>query len=128
MGATAPDAAHDIKTRMRADLKAAMAARQSAAVATLRTLIAAIDNSEAPAAPQTAQTHDFLSGSAEVARLELSREDIDRILHVEIAERAAEDAAWASRPAPPRLIAKTVIYRRATDGELAMLEGFIGPV
>ena len=89
MGATAPDAAHDIKTRMRADLKAAMAARQSAAVATLRTLIAAIDNSEAPAAPQTARTHDFLSGSAEVARLELSREDIDRILHVEIAEREA---------------------------------------
>ena len=88
-GATAPDAAHDIKTRMRADLKAAMAARQSAAVATLRTLIAAIDNSEAPAAPQTAQTHDFLSGSAEVARLELSREDIDRILRVEIAEREA---------------------------------------
>ncbi len=47
------------------------------------------------------------------------------LTEAEITERAAEDAAWASRPAPPRLIAKTVIYRRATDGELAMLEGFI---
>ena len=47
------------------------------------------------------------------------------LTEAEIAERAAEEAAHAARPAPPRLIAKTAIYRRATDGELAMLEGFI---
>lgn len=47
------------------------------------------------------------------------------LTEAEIAERAAEEAAQAARPAPPRLIAKTVIYRRATDVELATLEGFI---
>ncbi len=48
------------------------------------------------------------------------------LTEAEIATRAAEEAAHAERPAPPRLIAKTTIYRRATDDELAMLEGFIG--
>lgn len=43
----------------------------------------------------------------------------------EIAARAAEEAAVAARPRPSRLIAKTRIYRRATDDEIAALAAFL---
>ena len=39
----------------------------------------------------------------------------------EITARAAEESALAAKPAPSRLIAKTRIYRRATDQEMATL-------
>lgn len=43
----------------------------------------------------------------------------------EIAARVAEEAAVAARPRPSRLIAKTRIYRRATDDEIAALAAFL---
>ena len=36
-----------------------------------------------------------------------------------------DPAPFVAPPAPPRLIAKTTIYRRATDAELALLEATI---
>lgn len=43
----------------------------------------------------------------------------------EIAQYEADQAAWAARETPPRMIAKTAIYRRATDEELAAFEAFL---
>jgi len=41
-----------MKARLRADLRKAMAARQTDRVSVIRTLVAALDNAEAPAAEQ----------------------------------------------------------------------------
>lgn len=43
----------------------------------------------------------------------------------EIAQHEADALAWANRTPPPRMIAKTTIYRRATDEELAAFEAFL---
>jgi len=43
----------------------------------------------------------------------------------EITARAAEESALAAKPAPSRLIAKTTIYRRATDQEMATLAAWL---
>lgn len=42
----------------------------------------------------------------------------------EEAARAAEEAAWTPPPAE-RLIAKTTIYRRATDAEITAFQAFL---
>jgi hypothetical protein len=47
------------------------------------------------------------------------------LTEAEIAARAADEAAAAAAPAPDRLIAKTRIYSRATDPELATLEAYL---
>lgn len=47
------------------------------------------------------------------------------LTQAEIAVRADEEAAWAVRVAPPRLIAKTAIYRRASDDEMGALDAFL---
>ena len=86
------DPATEMKTRLRADLRAAMAARRAAEVAVLRTLVAALDNAEAPAAEQKQPpggAHDFQSGSAEVRRLDLTPERIAEVITAEIHEREA---------------------------------------
>lgn len=41
------------------------------------------------------------------------------------AGEGGEIAPYEPRPEPPRLIAKTTIYRRATDAELALLEATV---
>lgn len=81
-----------LKTRLRADLVAAMKAGARDEVALLRTLLGALDNAEAVAvAPVSAALvqHDFYSGSAEVARRVLDRADVVALLTREIAEREA---------------------------------------
>jgi uncharacterized protein len=90
------DAGSGMKARLRADLRRAMKERRATEAKVIRTLVAAIDNAEAP--PVRAQRsewlqHRFQSGSAEVERLLLSRLDVRDVLLREIheRERAAEE-------------------------------------
>ncbi|SFX97401.1 hypothetical protein SAMN04244548_02385 [Paracoccus pantotrophus] len=99
----AQDAGHDMKTRMRADLRAAMKEGRGSDAKLIRTLIAAIDNAEAPPArggSGAAEQHRFLSGSAEVERLSLDAERVRAILLAEIKEReqAAAEMDRLGRP------------------------------
>jgi uncharacterized protein len=84
------DGGAQMKSRLRADLGAAMKAGRKHEVALIRELIAAIDNAEA--APGRTERvslvrHDFHSGSAEVARLVLSKEQVRNLLLTEIEKR-----------------------------------------
>ena len=66
------DAGSVMKARPRADLRAALKAASRTEVRTIRALITAIDNAEAPPVPasETAKVqHRFRSESAEVERL-----------------------------------------------------------
>ena len=89
--------ASDVVTRMRADLPAAMKARDASAVLALRTGLAAIANAEAP--PAAASTSDsvpvepVVGQLVEHTRLELSAADVSRILRHEIADRRDTIAA-----------------------------------
>ena len=76
---------------MRADLKDAMRARDSARVTVLRTALAAFANAEAPPARTEPVWPPVAHGASEVARLELTDDDHRRILGELIADR--EDTA-----------------------------------
>ncbi|MFV8310978.1 hypothetical protein [Mycobacteroides chelonae] len=88
---------HVLRTTMRADLTAAMKARNSRAVSALRAAIAAIDNAES--VDDTAQTtldNAHIAGatqglgSAEAARRVLSPADVRAVLRAQIDDRATE--------------------------------------
>lgn len=84
------DVGTQLKARLREDLLVAMKARRSVEAQVIRTLVAALDNAEAPPLPadQTVYVqHAFGSGGAEVPRLQLHEADVRRILMAEIAER-----------------------------------------
>lgn len=90
-----------MRATMRADLKTALKARDKVTVATLRTALAAIDNAEAVAAvePDAVGSQHIGGavvgvGAAEVARRELSPEDIRDIVAAEVAEREATVAQY----------------------------------
>lgn len=92
-----------LKTRLRADLRAAMLARDAKQAAVLRVLLAAIDNAEAVAIedrPQSLQRLDFAGGAAEVARRVLGEDEVAAILAEEISARraAADQMAALGRP------------------------------
>lgn len=90
----AADPATALKHRLRRDLKAALTRRSKAEAMTLRSLIAAIDNGEAPplgTGPVGMELEALIPGSAEVQRLRLTAVDVNRILLQEIGDR--EDAA-----------------------------------
>ncbi len=83
------DAGSDMKVRMRADLRDAMKDGRRTEAKVIRTLIAAIDNAEAPpthVARTAAVQHRFLSGSAEVEWVALSRPHVRNVLLAEIQE------------------------------------------
>ncbi len=78
-----------------------MKARDSVATSALRSVLAAIDNAEAPdvgAAPQAEQGTIAGGvaglGSGEVARLVLSSDDVASIVHREVASRSAAGAEY----------------------------------
>jgi uncharacterized protein YqeY len=83
-----------LRSRLRADLVAAMKARQPEVVSALRTTLAAIDNAEAVAVPETSV--DVASGpiagartgvgSTEASRLDLSIDDLRAILEEQVAD------------------------------------------
>ncbi len=94
-----------LRARLRADLTAAMKARDKIAVAVLRTALAAIDNAEAVPAPPAGRapaTSEYVAGtsvglgSAEVARRELTLDDLYAVLRGQIDEWTAEADTYAA--------------------------------
>jgi hypothetical protein len=84
------DAGRNMKARLRADLRTAMKDGHSLEIKVIRTLIAAIDNAEAPpiqASQATSIQRQFHSGSAEIERLRMSAADVHRVLTAEVHER-----------------------------------------
>lgn len=84
------DAGGEMKLRLRADLVAAMKEKRTVEAKVLRTLLAAIDNAEAPAVDPGAKPmdrHDFVSGSAEVQRRLLTKTRVREALLAEVQER-----------------------------------------
>lgn len=84
------DAAREMKALLRSDLRTAMKDKHHSEVEVLRTLIARLDNAEAPSI-LTTQTESnpshALRGSAEVERLLLSNSEVHQLLRAEIEER-----------------------------------------
>jgi len=86
-----------LKERLRTDLKAAMQARATDEVRTLRTLIAALDNAEAvPSEPGPYAFRALGDPSGEVARLVLDGATVGTVLETEIATRLAAAADYAA--------------------------------
>lgn len=111
------DSGTEAKSRLRADLAAAMKLGDKREAGVIRSLIAAIDNAEAaPARAEPAsQLHDFRSGSAEVARLTLGRDQVRDIILREIDEReraAAEFAGLGDTQRAEALQAEALVAKR----------------
>jgi membrane protein DedA with SNARE-associated domain/uncharacterized protein YqeY len=90
-----------LRQRLRESLKLAMSAHDSAAVAAIRSAMSAVDNAEAvdrghePAATDGIPGHVLLGvGAGEVARRELSTQDVLAIIQAEVSERAAAAAGY----------------------------------
>ena len=97
------DSGSQLKSRLRADLRAAMKQGSRRETAVLRALIAAIDNAEAvPGRKEqiSLDRHGFHSGSAEVERRILDRQQVHNVLAAEIErrERAAAEFDRLGRP------------------------------
>jgi hypothetical protein len=98
----ATDPAEEMKSRIRADLKTAMREQRARDVATLRTLIGAIDNAQAQ---PVGDRHDkyrllpFSDASVEVPRRALAAPDLRRLIEAEIEVRleTARQLAGAGR-------------------------------
>lgn len=126
-GKPAPEsAATTLKTRLRGDLRAAMKARAMPEAAVIRTLIAAIDNAEAPVSAAEAPSpqgsmvagHSFTSGTAEVARLDLSAAQLRAILMAEAVQRDSLAQQMTDLGQPDRAAASAAearIVRRYID-------------
>ncbi|WP_181789701.1 GatB/YqeY domain-containing protein [Streptomyces phytophilus] len=90
--------AQALRSLMRADLRAAMKARDREVVSALRTALGAIDNAEAVQAPDTPAGQESAHvagatsgvGSAEAARRVLSADDVCALLRAQITERRTE--------------------------------------
>ena len=90
-----------LREQMKADLIQAMKARQNATVATLRAILAAIDNAEAVPIEETAMPAEPLLGQQhEVPRKLLSAADIRQIIQQEAAERRAASQKYATLGQP----------------------------
>lgn len=90
-----------LREQLKADLRQAMKARQSATVATLRAVLAAIDNAEAvPVEELALPVEPVLGQRHEVPRKLLSAADIRQIIENEAAERRAASAKYANLGQP----------------------------
>lgn len=91
-----------LRERLRAALPAAMKARDRTAMSALRSTLSAIDNAEAVDRPAGAERGLSIEQSAvgvgamEVARRDLSDDDVERIVRAEIAEREAAAAGYTA--------------------------------
>ena len=98
----ATDPAEDMKSRIRADLKTAMREQRANDVATLRSMIGAIDNAQAQ---PVGDRHDnyrllpFNDASVEVPRRSLAEADLQHLIEAEIEVRleTARQLAGAGR-------------------------------
>ena len=99
------DAASELKIRLRADLLLAMKARNTPEARVIRSLVAALDNAEAPAVsrnqPASIQ-HQFGSGTAEVQRLRLGMSQVRDIVRAELYERERAAAEFERLGIPDR--------------------------
>lgn len=84
-------AGETMKSRLRADLKAAMKDKRTDEMKVLRALISALDNAEAPAASGKPMAVEEMGGlgSTEVQRLALGENDVRAILTAQQAEYEA---------------------------------------
>jgi uncharacterized protein YqeY len=88
-----PDAASLLHTRLRRALPPALKARDQAAVAALRSALAAIDNAQAVEAPPAPRSGGVVAGAVtglaagDVPRRRLSESDIAAIVRAEVADR-----------------------------------------
>jgi uncharacterized protein YqeY len=96
--ATTDDGAGTVRNRLRAALPDAMKARDSVAVAALRSALAVLDNAEAVdanRAPQPSVGHPKFAGTvsglgaAEVERRSLSAAEMEELVRAEVTERHA---------------------------------------
>ncbi|SIO91372.1 hypothetical protein [Nocardiopsis sp. JB363] len=102
--ATNPETVHELRTKLRADLVIAMKARRSEVVSALRTAIAALDNAEAVAAPDTSveSVSEHVAGvgagvgSTERERRALSVEEVRKLLRSQVEERVVEAERYES--------------------------------
>ena len=123
----APDAGpRGLRAALRRDLASAMKARESPAVAALRTAIAAIDNAEAvpaPAASQATTSGHFAGaragvGATEADRLELSDRQQRAILREQVTGYTTEAdhyAALGQQAAADRLRAQARLLSEYLD-------------
>lgn len=85
----------DLRERLRSELSRALVQRDRALVSTLRATLAALDNAEAVApdgggpGSLALEASPVGVGAREVARRDLSDDDIARVVRAEIAERRA---------------------------------------
>ncbi|HWJ70137.1 MAG TPA: hypothetical protein VNS79_08830 [Sphingobium sp.] len=93
------DAADPLKTRLRADIKAAMRARDADETRLLRALLAAIDNAQAVPLDQAMPSGRVGQTALELPRVPLSEADIHALLTGEMAERARAADAMAAHGA-----------------------------
>jgi hypothetical protein len=124
----------DVTERLRTELTAAMRRRDTAAVAALRSALAAVANAEAvPGAqagpeaqgPATVVTSPHVAGAAagagaaEVARRQLDAREVAAIVRAELAtlQQAADHAAASGQAArAERLQAEVAALRHVLDG------------
>jgi uncharacterized protein len=96
-----PDALTQWRTRLAADLLAAMRRRDEVATSALRGALSALDN--ATAVPQLDEAHTPVPHrSAEVPRRVLSEDDCRAVLRAELAVRAAAAAEYERLSLPVR--------------------------
>ncbi len=112
------DAGRDMKSRMRADLRAAMKERRTHETRLIRALVAAIDNAEAPplqGGRAAVKQHQFAEGSAEIERISLSPAQVRVVLLEEAREReraADELDSLARQDQADALRAEALLARR----------------
>jgi uncharacterized protein YqeY len=117
-----------LRVRLRGDLTAAMRARRSEELATIRSLMAAIDNAEAPgvgspASPTAPSSADFAGavaglGSGDASRRELNEADLGELLDAEITDRREQADVFESLGRPDealRLRDQVVVIERYRD-------------
>jgi uncharacterized protein len=94
------DAASPLYARLRRALASAMKARDHAAVAALRSAVAAIDNAQAVEGPPAPRSGGVIAeavtglGAGDVPRRELSEDDIAAIVSAELADRRTAAADY----------------------------------
>jgi len=94
------DAASPLHDRLRQALRPALKARDRAAVAAIRSALAAIDNAQAVEAPPAPQARGSIAGAViglgagEAPRRDLSEGAIVAIVRAEVAERRAAAAEY----------------------------------
>jgi uncharacterized protein YqeY len=90
------NASEKMKLRLRADLKRAMKERRGDELRVLRSLLAALDNAEAPAVATTAMAMEQMGGlgSTEIQRLALDEDQVRATFAAQEAERNAAAAEF----------------------------------